>query len=181
MNGCSQSIVSFLIFVLMNRTKQTSKPTSKQSAHKKTSIDEAFAQLLLNLLPVTIDAVPTKAAPNDANPLSSEVATGGATLPHGEKIAASGPDAVPTATRRKRIQLPDFQETFFKPVRCGCERSAIYVSLSTRRRVMEVLHLLGGDGARLTALVDNMLCFVLDLYGDELNDLHEKKNCRRMF
>ena len=133
----------------MNRTKQTSKPTSKQSAHKKTSIDEAFAQLLPNLLPVTIDAVPAKAAPNEANLLSSEVATGG--------------------------------ETFFKPVRCGCERSAIYVSLSTRRRVMAVLHLLGGDGARLTALVDNMLCFVLDLYGDELNDLHEKKNCRRMF
>lgn len=123
----------------MNRTKQTSKPTSKQSAHKKTSIDEAFAQLLPNLLPVTIDAVPAKAAPDDA-----------------------------------LLNFP-------KPVRCGCERSAIYVSLSTRRRVMAVLHLLGGDGARLTALVDNMLCFVLDLYGDELNDLHEKKNCRRMF
>lgn len=69
----------------MNRTKQTSKPTSKQSAHKKTSIDEAFAQLLPNLLPVTIDAVPAKAAPNEANLLSSEVATGGATLPHGER------------------------------------------------------------------------------------------------
>ena len=66
MNGCSQSIVSSLIFVLMNRTKQTSKPTSKQSAHKKASIDEAFAQLLPNLLPVTVDAVPAKVAPNDA-------------------------------------------------------------------------------------------------------------------
>ena len=156
----------------MNRTKQTSKPTSKQSAHKKASIDETFAQLLPNLLPVTVDAVPAKVP--EARPTP-------ATLPHGEKTAASGPDTVPTVTRRKRVQLPDFQETFFKPVRCGCERSAIYVSLSTRRRVMAVLHLLGGDGARLTALVDNMLCFVLDLYGDELNDLHEKKNCRRMF
>lgn len=181
MNGCSQFVVSPLIFVLMNRTKQTSKPTSKQSAHKKASIDEAFAQLLPNLLPVTVDAVPAKVAPNDALLNFPEARPTSATLPHGEKTVASEPDMVPTVTRRKRVQLPDFQETFFKPVRCGCERSAIYVSLSTRRRVMEVLHLLGGDGARLTALVDNMLCFVLDLYGDELNDLHEKKNCRRMF
>ena len=164
MNGCSQFVVSPLIFVLMNRTKQTSKPTSKQSAHKKASIDETFAQLLPNLLPVTVDAVPAKVAPDDALLNLPEARPTPATLPHGEKTAASGPDT-----------------TFFKPVRCGCERSAIYVSLSTRRRVMAVLHLLGGDGARLTALVDNMLCFVLDLYGDELNDLHEKKNCRRMF
>ena len=181
MNGCSQFVVSPLIFVLMNRTKQTSKPTSKQSAHKKASIDETFAQLLPNLLPVTVDAVLAKVAPDDALLNLPEAQPSPATLPHGEKTAASGPDTVPTVTRRKRVQLPDFQETFFKPVRCGCERSAIYVSLSTRRRVMEVLHLLGGDGARLTALVDNMLCFVLDLYGDELNNLHEKKNCRRMF
>jgi len=90
----------------MNRTKQTSKPTFKQSAHKKTSIDKTFAQLLPNLLPVTVDAVPAKVAPDDA-----------------------------------LLNFP-------KPVRCGCERSAIYVSLSIRRRVMAVLHLLGGDGAR---------------------------------
>lgn len=166
----------------MNRTKQTSKPTSKQSADKKASIDEAFAKLLPNLLPVTVDAVPAKVAPDDANPLSSEAATGGTTLPEGGKTAVPGPAVAPTTSCRKRAQLPDFRETFFKPVRCGCERSAIYVSLSTRRRVMAVLHLLGGgDGARLTAFVDNMLCFVLDLYGDELNDLHERKNCRQMF
>ena len=145
-NGSCPSVVLPLIFVLMNRTKQTSKPTSKQSAHKKASIDEAFAKLLPNLLPVTVDAVPAKVAPDDANPLSSEAATGGSTLPEGGKTAVPGPAVAPTTSCRKRAQLPDFRETFFKPVRCGCERSAIYVSLSTRRRVMAVLHLLGGGG-----------------------------------
>lgn len=90
MNGCSQFVVSPLIFVLMNRTKQTSKPTSKQSAHKKASIDETFAQLLPNLLPVTVDAVLAKVAPDDALLNLPEAQPSPATLPHGEKTAASG-------------------------------------------------------------------------------------------
>lgn len=97
----------------MDRTKQTSKPTSKQSAHKKASIDETFAQLLPNLLPVTVDAVPAKVAPDDALLSLPEAWPTPATLPHREKITASGPNTVPTVTRQKRVQLPDFQETFW--------------------------------------------------------------------
>ena len=42
-------------------------------------------------------------------------------------------------------------------------------------------HLLGDDTTRLTALADNMLRFVIAIYSDELNYLHEKKNNRRPF
>ncbi|MTT47997.1 DUF3408 domain-containing protein, partial [Proteus mirabilis] len=45
----------------------------------------------------------------------------------------------------------------------------------------EILHLLGNDNTRLTALVDNMLRFVIGIYSDELNYLHGKKNKRRPF
>ena len=38
-----------------------------------------------------------------------------------------------------------------------------------------------GDSTRLTALVNNMLRFVMSIYSDELNYLHEKKNSRRPF
>ena len=38
---------------------------------------------------------------------------------------------------------------------------------------MEVLHLPGGNDARLTAPVGNRLYFVPDLYDDMLNDLHD--------
>ena len=60
-------------------------------------------------------------------------------------------------------------------------RSAIYVSAQTKRRVSAILHLQGNDNTRLTALVDNILRFVMDIYRDELNYLHEKKNNRRPF
>lgn len=86
----------------------------------------------------------------------------------------------PAGFRRKKIILPDFERTFFAPVDCR-NRSAIYVSAQTKRKVSEILHLLGNESTRLTALVDNMLRFVMDIYRDELNYLHEKKNNRRPF
>ena len=82
--------------------------------------------------------------------------------------------------RRKKIALPDFERTFFAPVDCR-NRSAIYVSTQTKCKVSAILHLLGDDTTRLTALADNMLRFVMDIYRDELNYLHEKKNNRRLF
>ena len=81
---------------------------------------------------------------------------------------------------RKKIALPDFERTFFAPVNCR-NRSAIYVSTQTKCKVSAILHLLGDDTTRLTALADNMLRFVMDIYSDELNYLHEKKNNRRPF
>ena len=74
----------------------------------------------------------------------------------------------------------DFERTFFAPVDCR-NRSAIYVSAQTKHKVSEILHLLGNDNTRLTALVDNMLRFVIGIYSDELNYLHEKKNNRQPF
>ena len=81
---------------------------------------------------------------------------------------------------RKKIALPDFERTFFAPVNCR-NRSAIYVSTQTKCKVSAILHLLGDDTTRLTALADNMLRFVIGIYSDELNYLHEKKNNRRLF
>ena len=80
---------------------------------------------------------------------------------------------------RKKIALPDFERTFFAPVNCR-NRSAIYVRAPTKGKVSAILHLLGDDSTRLTALVDNMLRFVMSIYSDELNYLHEK-NSRRPF
>ena len=86
----------------------------------------------------------------------------------------------PAGFRRKKLSLPDFERTFFAPVDCR-NRSAIYVSAQTKHKESEILHLLGNDNTRLTALVDNMLRFVIGIYSDELNYLHEKKNNRQPF
>ena len=72
---------------------------------------------------------------------------------------------------RKKIALPDFERTFFAPVDCR-NRSAIYVSAQTKHKVSEILHLLGNDNTRLTALVDNMLRFVIGIYRDAVSYTH---------
>jgi len=105
------------------------------------------------------------------------------------EVDESSPSVVPAAVaagkdafgfRRKKLTLPDFERTFFAPVDCR-NRSAIYVSAQTKHKVSEILHLLGNENTRLTALVDNMLRFVMNIYRDELNYLHEKKNNRQPF
>ena len=101
--------------------------------------------------------------------------------PLDSKVVRRIPDPEETAGfRRKKLSLPDFERTFFAPVDCR-NRSAIYVSAQTKHKVSEILHLLGNDNTRLTALVDNMLRFVIGIYSDELNYLHEKKNNRQPF
>ena len=107
----------------------------------------------------------------------------GASVPTAEKTdvgpqTSTGKESA--GFRRKKIALPDFERTFFAPVDCR-NRSAIYVSTRTKHKVSEILHLLGDDTTRLTALADNMLRFVIAIYSDELNYLHEKKNNRQPF
>ena len=58
--------------------------------------------------------------------------------------------------------------------------TAVNVHDKSQHKVSEILHLLGNESTRLTALVDNMLRFVMSIYSDELNYLHEK-NSRRPF
>ena len=101
-------------------------------------------------------------------------------IARGASLAYFHPRRVAGRYRRKKLTLPDFERTFFAPVDCR-NRSAIYVSTRTKHKVSEILHLLGNESTRLTALVDNMLRFVMDIYSGELNYLHEKKNNRRPF
>jgi len=118
-----------------------------------------------------------KPAPNTSETVS------GASAPTAEKTdvdtqTTTGKESA--GFRRKKLALPDFERMFFAPVDCR-NRSAIYVSTQTKCKVSAILHLLGDDTTRLTALADNMLRFVMDIYSDELNYLHEKKNNRRPF
>lgn len=119
----------------------------------------------------------------DASEANTSETASGASAPAAEKTDVDTQTTTvkePAGFRRKRILLPDFEQTFFASVDCR-NRSAIYVSAQTKHKVSEILHLLGDDTTRLTALVDNMLSFVIGIYRDELNYLHEKKNNRRPF
>ena len=142
--------------------------------------EELMRQMIAGQAPLDSKVVRRIPEPEEEN---TDAPEGNTSAPTAEKTNVDTQTTTvkePAGFRRKKLSLPDFERTFFAPVSCR-NRSAIYVSAQTKHKVSEILHLLGNDNTRLTALVDNMLRFVIGIYSDELNYLHEKKNNRQPF
>ena len=165
----------------MDSLKETDKPAPNPPKHPRIEVgEELMRQMIAGQAPLDSPVVRRIPEPEEAD---TDTPEGNTSAPTAEKTnvdtqTTTGKESA--GFRRKKIALPDFERTFFAPVDCR-NRSAIYVSAQTKRKVSEILHLLGNESTRLTALVDNMLRFVMDIYSDELNYLHEKKNKRRPF
>ena len=172
----------------MASLKAENKPAPNPSKHPRIEVDEELMrQMIAGQAPLDSKVVRRIPEPEEENTDASEENT--SETPSEAPVSTAEKTDVDTQTttvkepagfRRKKILLPDFEQTFFAPVDCR-NRSAIYVSAQTKHKVSEILHLLGNDNTRLTALVDNMLRFVIGIYSDELNYLHEKKNNRQPF
>lgn len=80
---------------------------------------------------------------------------------------------------RRRAALPDFKQTFMalKEIRY---RSALYVSVETKRKILEVVKKIGGERMTATSYVENILCHHLELYKDEINRIHKEQNSRNI-
>lgn len=63
----------------------------------------------------------------------------------------------PTAdARRRRMVIPDFEETFLKPLDIR-NRSALYVSSDTKRKILDVVRRVGSDRMTATSYLENIL------------------------
>ena len=172
----------------MASLKEENKPAPNPSKHPRIEVgEELMRQMIAGQAPLGSKVVRRIPEPEEENTDALEGNTSetvsGASAPTAEKTDVGTQTTTvkePSGFRRKKLTLPDFERTFFAPVDCR-NRSAIYVSTRTKHKVSEILHLLGDDTTRLTALADNMLRFVIAIYSDELNYLHEKKNNRRPF
>ena len=172
----------------MDSLKETDKPAPNPSKHPRIeAAEELMRQMIAGQAPLDSKVVRRIPGPEEKNTDAPEENTSetvsGASAPTTEKTDVDTQTTTvkePAGFRRKKLSLPDFEQTFFAAVDCR-NRSAIYVSAQTKHKVSEILHLLGDDTTRLTALVDNMLSLVIGIYRDELNYLHEKKNNRRPF
>ena len=171
---------------LMGKSVQKDKNTFKHSSSKGVEVDEnTFREMLRGQELPARDVAQNGPKQDDAEPTIRNKTVDSKTEPPAPAAGTIPVDSGKTPNRsgfqRKKILLPDFEQTFFRPVKCSDERAAIYVSLETKHKISKILHLLGNERTRLTALVDNMLQFVIGIYSDELNYLHEKKNNRRPF
>lgn len=172
----------------MDSLKEKDNPATKPPKRPRIEVnEELMRQMIARQAPLDSPVVRRIPDPEEENTASHEgktsATTSAASVPAAERTDVDTQTRgvkEPSRFRRKKLTLPDFEHTFFAPVDCR-NRSAIYVSAQTKHKVSEILHLLGDENTRLTALADNMLRFVIGIYSDELNYLHEKKNNRRPF
>ena len=172
----------------MDSLKEKDNPAPNPAKRPRIEVDEELMrQMIAGQAPLDSEVVRRIPEPEEENTDDPEEKTSAtasvASAPTAEKTGIGSTASTVkehSGFRRKKLTLPDFERTFFAPVDCR-NRSAIYVSTRTKHKVSEILHLLGNESTRLTALVDNMLRFVMDIYSGELNYLHEKKNNRRPF
>lgn len=165
----------------MDSFKEKNNPAPNPSKHPRIEInEELMRQMIAGQAPLDSKVVRRIPESEEENTDASEGNTSAPTAEKTDVDTQTSTIKEPSGFRRKKITLPDFERTFFAPVDCR-NRSAIYVSTQTKHKVSEILHLLGNENTRLTSLVDSMLRFVMGIYSDELNYLHEKKNSRRPF
>lgn len=97
------------------------------------------------------------------------------TIYEGEPENSETGNAPNAEARRKRMAIPDFEETFLIP--CDIRnRSALYVSGDTKRKILEIARRLGTDRMTATSYVENILRHHLSLYKEEINRLYQERN-----
>jgi len=85
----------------------------------------------------------------------------------------------PHESRRRRQSMPDFERTFLRLLDIRY-RAAIYISVETKRKVLEVVRKLGDDRMTLTSYVENILLHHLESYKEDINRLHKEQNTKNL-
>ena len=81
--------------------------------------------------------------------------------------------------RRRTVVVPDFEQTYMtrNDIRM---RSALYVSIDTKRKVLEVVKKIGGEYMTVTSYVENILRHHLELYKDDINRIYKQKSTKNL-
>lgn len=82
-------------------------------------------------------------------------------------------------SRRRRTAVPDFEQTFMNLMEIR-QRAALYVSIGTKRKILEVVKKIGGEYMTATSYVENILRQHLELYKDDINRIHKEQNTKEL-
>lgn len=86
------------------------------------------------------------------------------------------PSLLPTPSRKGKHPSP-YEELYLKgaPVR---NRSVIYISEETKRKLIEIVRRMGWTSVSVSSYAENILSHHLDLFKDEINRLHRLHNSK---
>lgn len=98
-------------------------------------------------------------------------------MPPSQEPNRQSDERTPRAQATSPRKAARYEDVFLRenPVR---ERSVIYVSAETKRKLAQVAHRLGWSRISITAFADNILSNHLEVFRDEINRLHKLKNTK---
>lgn len=79
--------------------------------------------------------------------------------------------------RRRTVVVPEFEPTFMSLLDIHI-RGALYVSLETKRKILEVVKKIGGERMTATSYVEQILRQHLDLYKEEINRIYKERSTK---
>ena len=79
----------------------------------------------------------------------------------------------------KKIVIPDFEQTYMTRHDIHV-RSALYVSIDTKRKVLDVVKKIGSEYMTATSYVENIVRQHLELYKDDINRIYKQKSTQNL-
>lgn len=77
-------------------------------------------------------------------------------------------------SRRRMAAVSDFEQTFMSLMDIHL-RAALYVSIETKRKILEIVKKIGGERMTATSYVEHILQQHLELYKDDINRIHKEQ------
>ena len=138
------------------------KPTEKIAPEEITSVD------------TIVDAVAT--AKTETEVKSKTV---GQVVEPAEEIAEPATKAVESPVkspeRRKRKPQADYQSLFFNRIDFT-HRKPLYITATTHRRLMRIVHLMDESKATISSYVENIILNHLDTFKEEIDTIYQTNN-----
>ena len=104
--------------------------------------------------------------------------TAGQTVEPAEEIVESATKAISPVKhpeRRKRKPQADYQSLFFNRIDFT-HRKPLYITATTHRRLMRIVHLMDESKATISSYVENIILNHLDTFKEEIDTIYQTNN-----
>lgn len=141
----------------------------------KVEVDEGLVrQVIAGQLPLT-----TKVTREIEDPAQQEPQAEPDVVVRDSEEEQDIPTPAPEPRRRRTMVIPDFEQTYM--IRHDIHvRSALYVSIDTKRKVLDVVKKIGSEYMTATSYVENIVRQHLELYKDDINRIYKQKSTQNL-
>ncbi|WP_280747999.1 DUF3408 domain-containing protein [Parabacteroides sp. PF5-9] len=92
-----------------------------------------------------------------------------------EPVARVPEPPAKTAEKRKRKPQADYQSLFFNRIDFT-HRKPLYITATTHRRLMRIVHLMDESKATISSYVENIILNHLDTFKEEIDTIYQTNN-----